>query len=264
MENTRKQADSLRPVTMYEITEKLYRQLKIVLGEYFGKTGEELLQEGLKELHNDQKKSLSTSITSDISETLDEAADYLFTEDVLQKSEKIKRSFKKYESMMASLGNEPLNMYSLMAKMFAYISRAASLKFGKEGEEAAMEAVRRFGEERGRDIARRAAAVGEPNGIDNYLTNYDMGRSELFTFDTDFHPGEIEQTFTKCAFADQWKKDGMEEYGILYCHMIDPAVAAGYNPKFEVVHDKYILKENEGVCHFRFQMKESHDSSGGN
>jgi hypothetical protein len=248
---------------MYEITEKLYRQLKSVFGEYFDTAGEELLQEGLKELHNDQIKSLSTTNSPDVHATSQDAAGYLFTEEILQKSEKIKRSFKKYESMLVSIGKEPLNMYSLMAKMFAYISRAASIKFGKEGEEAAMEAVRRFGEERGRDIARRAAAVGEPNGIDNYLTNYDMGRSELFTFDTDFHSGEIEQTFTKCAFADQWKKDGMEEYGILYCHMIDPAVAAGYNPKFEVVHDKYILKENEGVCHFRFQMKESHEGSDG-
>ena len=46
----------------------------------------------------------------------------------------------------------------------------------------------------------------------------------------------------------------MEEYGILYCHMIDPSIAKGFNPSFEVVHDQYVLKE--GVCHFRFQMKD--------
>jgi hypothetical protein len=46
----------------------------------------------------------------------------------------------------------------------------------------------------------------------------------------------------------------MEEYGILYCHMIDPAIAKGYNPNFEVIHDQYILRE--GTCHFRFIMKE--------
>lgn len=47
----------------------------------------------------------------------------------------------------------------------------------------------------------------------------------------------------------------MEEYGILYCQMIDPAIAKGYNPNFEVEHDKYLLKE--GHCHFRFQMKDN-------
>ena len=80
-----------------------------------------------------------------------------------------------------------------------------------------------------------------------------MGRSDLFEYETNFHPKEIEQTFTKCAFAEQWKKDGVGEYGILYCQMIDPSIAKGFNPNFEVVHDRYVLEEGE--CHFRFQMK---------
>ncbi|KAB7708309.1 hypothetical protein F9802_05430 [Bacillus aerolatus] len=142
----------------------------------------------------------------------------------------------------------------MMAKLFAHVSKCVVDAFGEAGQEAMMNGVGTFGEERGRDIARRAAAVGKPNTMDNYLSNYDMGRSDLFEYETLFHPKEIEQTFTKCAFAEQWKKDGMQEYGILYCHMIDPSIAKGFNPNFEVVHDQYVLKE--GVCHFRFQMKD--------
>ncbi|MFM1655635.1 L-2-amino-thiazoline-4-carboxylic acid hydrolase [Brevibacillus sp. B_LB10_24] len=150
---------------------------------------------------------------------------------------------------------EPASMYSIMAKLFACVAKEVVDRFGEEGKAAVMEGVRVFGEERGREIAKRAAMVGEPNGIENYLPNYDMGRSTLFEYTTEMHPAVIEQNFTKCAFADQWRKDGMEEYGILYCKMIDPAIARGFNPNFEVVHDKYLLK-NDGACHFLFQMKE--------
>ncbi|WP_019121840.1 L-2-amino-thiazoline-4-carboxylic acid hydrolase [Brevibacillus massiliensis] len=150
---------------------------------------------------------------------------------------------------------EPVSMYSIMAKLFACVAKEVVDRFGEAGKEAVMEGVRVFGEERGREIAKRAAMVGEPNGIENYLPNYDMGRSTLFEYTTEMHPNVIEQNFTKCAFADQWRKDGMEEYGILYCKMIDPAIARGFNPNFEVVHDKYLLK-NDGACHFLFQMKD--------
>ena len=155
---------------------------------------------------------------------------------------------------------EPASPYTIMAKLFAHLSKSVVDRFGEEGRDAIREGVRTFGEERGRDIARRAAAAGQPNDIHNYLPNYDMGRSDLFEYQTEYHPVEIEQNFTKCAFGDQWKADGMEEYGILYCQMIDPAIARGYNPDFEVVHDKYLLEE--GNCHFRFQMKTSEKESG--
>lgn len=148
---------------------------------------------------------------------------------------------------------EPVSPYTIMAKLFAHLSKAVVDRFGEEGKDAVREGVRAFGEERGRDIARRAAAVGQKNDIENYLPNYDMGRSDLFEYETEYHPLEIEQNFTRCAFGDQWKADGMEEYGILYCQMIDPAIAKGYNENFEVVHDKYLVKD--GHCHFRFQMK---------
>jgi hypothetical protein len=150
---------------------------------------------------------------------------------------------------------EPASMYSIMAKLFACVAKEVVDRFGEEGKVAVMEGVRIFGEARGRDIAKRAALVGEPNGIENYLPNYDMGRSALFEYTTEMHPTVIEQNFTKCAFADQWREDGMQEYGILYCKMIDPAIARGFNPKFDVVHDKYLLKD-EGSCHFLFNLKE--------
>jgi hypothetical protein len=247
--------ERLKPVSMYEITAKLFTHLTNAVIDRFGEEGQKAVLEGVEAFTEDQGADIARRLNvSDYQ--LD--ASVVFGYEKLSDAKEIEQTFTKYAAIQEKEGLEPLTMYAIMAKMFAHISKAVVDRFGEEGREAVMEGVRTFGEERGRDIARRAAAVGEPNGIDNYLPNYDMGRSELFEYETLFHPKEIEQTFTKCAFAEQWKKDGMAEYGILYCHMIDPSIARGFNPNFEVVHDQYILRE--GVCHFRFQMKDEKDA----
>jgi hypothetical protein len=61
----------------------------------------------------------------------------------------------------------------------------------------------------------------------------------------------------RCLIFDQWEKDGMQEYGILYCQMIDPAIAMGYNPNLEVVHDKHFFED--GGCNFCFKMKKNNE-----
>jgi hypothetical protein len=247
--------ERLKPVSMYEITAKLFTHLTNAVIDRFGEEGRKAVVEGVGSFTENQKSNIAHRLNGPDYQ-LDESV--VFGYEKLSDANEIEQTFTKYTEVQEKEGLEPLTMYAIMAKMFAHISKAVVDRFGEEGREAVMEGVRTFGEERGRDIARRAVVVGEPNGIDNYLPNYDMGRSELFEYETLFHPNEIEQTFTKCAFAEQWKKDGMEEYGILYCHMIDPAIARGFNPNFEVVHDQYILRE--GVCHFRFQMKDEKDA----
>ncbi|WP_245156666.1 L-2-amino-thiazoline-4-carboxylic acid hydrolase [Clostridium aminobutyricum] len=152
---------------------------------------------------------------------------------------------------------EPVSMYNIAAKLFAHVAKAVIDKYGEEACETIKDGVNAFGEERGREIARRAAVMGESNKIDNYLKNYDMARSELFEYETIFKNQKIEQNFTKCVFAEQWQNDGMEEYGILYCEAVDPAIARGFNENLEVIHDKHFFKD--GSCHFCFYMKSDID-----
>ncbi|MFF5994051.1 L-2-amino-thiazoline-4-carboxylic acid hydrolase [Lysinibacillus sp. KU-BSD001] len=147
-----------------------------------------------------------------------------------------------------------LTDFARFAKMFAQIAKVVVDIHGDEGKQVISEAVRKFGESRGQGIAQRARANGFDNDIDNYLKHYDMGRSDLFHYESYFTSDNIEQTFFHCPLGQQWADDNMHEYGILYCQMIDPAIASGYNEKFEVEHDQYVLKE--GVCHFNFKMKE--------
>lgn len=236
--------DSLDPISMFTITSKLYSHVRLAVREILGTEGLEQIEAGVKNLEAEQYLYIEEDADRSV----------LFTSKCLLDDQEVKKTFHLFENAQKKAGREPLTMYAVMAKMFAHITKSVVDRFGSPGQEAVMNGVAAFGAERGRDIARRASVNGLPNTMDHYLSNYDMGRSDLFEYETLFHPVEIEQTFTTCAFGDQWKKDGMGEYGILYCKMIDPSIAKGYNPNFEVIHDQYLL--TDGNCHFRFQMKE--------
>ncbi|MEB1808319.1 MAG: L-2-amino-thiazoline-4-carboxylic acid hydrolase [Bacillaceae bacterium] len=224
----------LPPLSMYRITAKLFTHIEKSVTSFFGTEGKKLLQQGLENFGYQEAYDIAEQAAREGEEHV--LADYIPKEfDPLHKY-------------------DDLTIYSLMAKLFAQVTRAVVDVYGEEGKDVIREGVRTFGEERGQGIAHRAAHLGKPNTIENYLSNYDMGRSELFEFENIFKPQSIEQTFTKCPFGQQWADDNMHEYGILYCEMIDPAVAKGYNPNFEVDHDQYVLKE--GVCHFNFRLEE--------
>ncbi|PAV28031.1 hypothetical protein CIL05_19135 [Virgibacillus profundi] len=219
---------------MYAITAKLFTHVEKSVVSAFGEKGKTLIQQGVGNFGYKDAEEIGKQATVDGENH--RLFNYIPNDHQTQNQ---------YEDQ---------TIYALMAKLFAQISKSVVDRFGEKGENTVREGVRTFGEERGRGIAQRARANGEDNTRENYLTNYDMGRSELFNFTTDYKENEIEQNFTVCPFGQQWADDDMHKYGILYCQMIDPAVAQGYNPDFEVEHEKYILKE--GNCHFRFKLED--------
>ena len=93
------------------------------------------------------------------------------------------------------------------------------------------------------------------NTLENYLDNYDMGRSEEFGYDTVYKQDGIHQDFHRCVFAKTWMEAGEEKYGRIYCENIDPAIAEGYNENMECVHDHIMYAD--GHCTFCFRMKEN-------
>ncbi|WP_026584362.1 L-2-amino-thiazoline-4-carboxylic acid hydrolase [Bacillus sp. J33] len=223
---------TIPPLSMYAITAKLFTHVERSVLLEFGEEGKTLLQKGVANFGYKDAEEIA------IQATVDGENHTLFN--YIPKDYQDGKNY------------QDITIYALMAKLFAQVSKVVVDRFGEIGKDAVREGVRTFGEERGRGIAQRARSNGEENTRENYLTNYDMGRSELFTYTTEYKKDLIEQNFTGCPFGQQWADDDMHEYGILYCQIIDPAVAKGYNPKFEVEHDKYILKE--GNCHFQFKL----------
>lgn len=161
-------------------------------------------------------------------------------------------SVNKIESNKIADDLEPVSMYQMFARMFVAIAKEVVDEFGEKGEEAIKRGVWEFGVTRGKDIARRAEARGQKNDSDNYLISYDMDRSDEFESHDTYGKGYVEQLFTRCVFASEFKKLGMEKYGILYCEMIDPAIAYGFNPKMECIHEKHFFTDN--VCTFCFKI----------
>lgn len=160
----------------------------------------------------------------------------------------------KIESNRIADDLEPVSMYQIFARMFIHLTKEIVEEFGEKGEAAIKRGVWNFGVERGKDIARRAHVRGQKNDSDNYLISYDMDRSDEFESIDTYGDGYVEQYFTRCVFASEFQKAGMEKYGWLYCEMIDPAIAYGYNPNLECIHEKHFFTDN--VCTFCFKMKD--------
>ncbi len=154
---------------------------------------------------------------------------------------------------------EEVNMYVLFARIFAHITREVERACGEQGVAAVRAGVRAFGEERGRNIAARAAAQGHAPDAQHYLSCYDMGRSGFFHSCDTVRDDCVEQDFDKCVFAETWMRDGCERWGIHYCEVIDPAIARGYHAAFCCEHDKHFFKD--GRCHFKFTMQPEEEAS---
>lgn len=148
---------------------------------------------------------------------------------------------------------EPVSMYVLFARMFSIIARRVEERLGDEGRKIMAQAVREFGEERGKDIARRARNKGNENDLQNYLVNYDMERSGLFGYENTYGEEEVRQVFDRCIFAETWMEEGQERYGRIYCENIDPSIAHGYNERLMCIHDKMMYDDHK--CTFCFRMK---------
>jgi hypothetical protein len=233
----------LPSLSMYTITAKLITHIEDSVIQAFGeKEAKRGIQRGIENFGYARTKKISDQAT-------------------IEGEKHILANYLPDDIDMSEAEGDAHTIYALMAKLFAQVSKFFVDKYGEPGKDAIREGVRTFGEARGHGIAERAKYMGEPNTIENYLSNYDMGRSDLFEYESIFEPENIEQTFTKCPFGQQWADDDMHEYGILYCQMIDPAVAKGYNPAFEVEHDKYVLKD--GFCHFNFKLPKNQETNHG-
>ncbi|EEK77442.1 hypothetical protein COE58_18445 [Bacillus cereus] len=224
----------MKALSMDIITAKMFTELHVSITEEYDERGRNLIQKGLEAFGLKDAEAMAKKATA-------EGENHTFFEYLPQTVE----GEEKFSN---------LTTYARFSKMFAQITKQVVDEYGMEGEQVIMRAVERFGQKRGAGIAQRARTNGLDNSIENYLTNYDMGRSDLFEIDTIYKQNEIEQTFTQCPFGQQWADDQMGKYGILYCKVIDPSIAKGYNKDFEVVHDQFVLRE--GQCHFQFQMKE--------
>lgn len=138
--------------------------------------------------------------------------------DILKKAE--------VDQIVDKMGRTLANLYYFMAKEVVD-------EFGEEGKEVVKKAVWKYGEARGKEIQKVVKDKGLPLTVENLGKYYDLPLSYAWKSDKlKKEENYLEKKVTYCPFAEEWKKYGGEELGLIYC-LQDEALRVSYNPDFE-------------------------------
>lgn len=123
------------------------------------------------------------------------------------------------------------------ALLFAWLARQVIERVGAQAGEAAMRhMVQRYGEQRGRRMARRAQAYGHALDMLGFMTygEWAVGPDEMHHRLVQKSPDAC-LVVSRCPWANTWEAHGLTEYGRLYCLEIDHALVRGFNPSLRLL-----------------------------
>jgi hypothetical protein len=140
------------------------------------------------------------------------------------------------------------------ALLFAWMSREVIRRVGAEkGEAAIRKAVQRYGRQRGRRMAMRAQADGQPQSMFDFLV---YGEWEASDGDFDRLILETNPHFhirvARCPWNDTWVENDLLPYGRLYCLEVDGALIQGFNPELTLELNA-TLPNDQRDCDFIYQ-----------
>jgi hypothetical protein len=140
------------------------------------------------------------------------------------------------------------------ALLFAWMNRKVIRRAGEDkGEKVIRKAVRRYGHQRGRRMALRSQADGQPLSMFNFLVFGEWEGNE-----EDFDRIILETTphfhvrVKRCPWNETWVEAGVLPYGRLYCLDLDHALIEGFNPELVLELDA-TLSNHQRDCDFIYQ-----------
>ena len=139
------------------------------------------------------------------------------------------------------------------ALLFAWLARSALLRVGDEqGVALVREAVRRYGAQRGRRMALRAQANGQPLTMASYLglREWQASDDDLVQESRSQGPHLLAEV-RRCALHQAWETHDLMPFGRLYCLDIDEALVHGFNPELRLDVRSTLTGGDEG-CEFVF------------
>jgi len=141
--------------------------------------------------------------------------------------------------------NETQNAVKRMAEftalLYYHLTKAFVDEYGQEAKKVIKKAIREFGLERGRNIARKVVEANQEPTIANLDKYYDMPISQGWAPAADYEGQEKHSKTLSCTFANVWLEKSWEEIGQIYCQ-VDPAIREGYNSDIDYIPEKNILK----------------------
>lgn len=132
-------------------------------------------------------------------------------------------------------------MAEFTALLYYHLTKAIIEEYGEAAKPVIQKAIRQFGLERGRNIARKVKEDGQELTIANLDKYYDMPISQGWGPSADYEGGVKQSRTEDCTFANVWLEKSWAEVGRIYCE-VDPAIREGYNPDIEYTPDRNILK----------------------
>lgn len=115
-----------------------------------------------------------------------------------------------------------------MANLYYFMTKEMLEEYGDGAKEVIKRAIIRFGEYRGREIAKRVLADGKELTIENLDAYYDIPLEQGWLPERKYEGERKYSTTPVCAQAEVWKQWGWQEIGHLYCY-IDTAIRCGYS-----------------------------------
>lgn len=117
------------------------------------------------------------------------------------------------------------------AMLFALAAREIVQAAPDRGEGIVRQAVRRYGAQRGKRMALRAQANGDPLDMFNYMAygEWAVGEGEMSSQMVAEGPA-ARSVVQRCPWHTAWADRDLMGYGRLYCLEIDEALARGFNP----------------------------------
>ncbi len=118
------------------------------------------------------------------------------------------------------------------ALLFGWIAREVILAVGEEvGAPLLRQAVQHYGEQRGRRMALRAQANGDPLTFASYLVYGEWrGPAGEMVVEVVGATPDLPQRVHRCSWHAAWESRGLMLYGRYYCQAVDEAIARGFNP----------------------------------
>lgn len=144
------------------------------------------------------------------------------------------------------------------ALLFGWIARAVIRRAGAErGEPVVRQAVRRYGEQRGRRMAQRAQAHGDPLSMDSFLAYGELqGREGDALYETVQETPDLRSNVLRCPWHQTWRRESLMAYGRIYCQEVDYALVRGFSPELRIEVNGW-LSNGDPCCEFVY-----HDVAG--
>lgn len=148
-----------------------------------------------------------------------------------------------------------INLFNFFARIFCTLTEELISQFGEKGKETVINAVKKFGERRGREIAEIVKSLGKELTLKNYFIYSTFDGEQTTKYKINLVNGNVELIIRKCVFCDGCKDWDKLEYGKLYCDYIDEAILKGYNPNLKIEVPK-ALTRGDKRCIQRYIVNE--------